>query len=156
MAIVSSSIVEDRQQVDGRRAIRERHTDHAGAIHEFAYLASAGDDVSAVMASRVASIESGLASAEIDRNIVRALDQQSVTTVHCTVAQLRTALREFYKVARGWDVVRMGRFIRFVLNLTDNQLKSVFGVNDAQLVPLKARLDAQVQRYNDVIADAGE
>ena len=56
MRIVSSQIVEDSPQIDGRRWVREVHTDDAGLMHEFAYLAEAASNVSAIMAARAADL----------------------------------------------------------------------------------------------------
>lgn len=69
MPIVASEIVEDAPQRDGRRWVRERHTDHLGAAHEFLYMAEAGTDAAAVMAARVPVIEAMLAEAEIEANL---------------------------------------------------------------------------------------
>jgi hypothetical protein len=55
-AIAQSEIVEDAAQADGRRYIRERHTDSGGELHEFVYLADANQDASVVLANRAAGL----------------------------------------------------------------------------------------------------
>lgn len=61
MPIISSEIVANDLQADGRRYIRERHTDDTGAVHGAYYLAGVGTDHNAVMLARVAGIEAQLA-----------------------------------------------------------------------------------------------
>lgn len=56
MPIVSSQIVEDRAQIDGRRSIRERHVDHAGNEQFVSYLADAVANVAQTMSDRVAQL----------------------------------------------------------------------------------------------------
>jgi len=46
MPIVSSEILEDSQQADGRRLITEKHTDSNGVDHKIVYIVNAGVDVS--------------------------------------------------------------------------------------------------------------
>lgn len=50
--IVSSEIVEDSIQIDGRRQIRERHISSGGTVHEFVWMAEENQDVSAVTSNR--------------------------------------------------------------------------------------------------------
>ena len=49
----------------------------------------------------------------------------------------------------------MGRYIHS-LNLTDNQLKNLFNINDVQLAALKTKLQRYRDRYNEIIAEVGE
>jgi hypothetical protein len=65
MAIVSSTIVEDSRQIDGRRWIRERHVDQLGLEHIVMYLCEAAFDVPTAMAARAIQISADLANAEI-------------------------------------------------------------------------------------------
>lgn len=64
--IVISVVVEDAPQRDGRRYIRERHTDHVGVAHERSYLAEAGQVIDLVASA--ALITTGLMDAEIAAN----------------------------------------------------------------------------------------
>lgn len=47
MSIVSSIIVDDAPQKDGRRYITERHTDHLGKVYDVQYTARVNDDAQA-------------------------------------------------------------------------------------------------------------
>ena len=64
MTITSSEIVANDLQADGRRYIRERHTDDTGDTHDAYYLAKVGTDHNAVMLARVAGIEAQIAETE--------------------------------------------------------------------------------------------
>ena len=66
MPIVSSEIVADDAQADGRRYIREHHTDDAGVVHTFGpVLAPANTNAEAVMLARVPQIEAQIAATVI-------------------------------------------------------------------------------------------
>lgn len=80
MPVVSSSILEDRPQRDGRRSVRERHTDHAGRTHDVTYLAEPGDDVETVMLARVPSVNTSLAEAEFSRLLSHTLGGGTLLT----------------------------------------------------------------------------
>jgi len=66
MPIVSSRLAEDSRQIDGRRWVREQHTDHVGVVHEVVYMVEAGQVVDLV-ASAV-RIDAQLVEAEIAAN----------------------------------------------------------------------------------------
>jgi hypothetical protein len=68
MPIVSSAIVEDRVQRDGRRSVQERHVDHLGGVQDVFYLAEAGADVAAMLPVRAALMDAQVAQAELDAN----------------------------------------------------------------------------------------
>ncbi len=155
MSIVNSVIVENVVQKDGRRSVRERHTDHVGVPHFVNYMAEAGANVNTALAARVAKIEAQLASAEVDDNVQRAMDQLSPVFVHSTVNQFRAELRRRFKDASGWDLVRLGKFVNS-LGLTDPQLTALFGVSGAALTALKAKLVALAAKYDDVIVQVGD
>lgn len=62
MPIISSQIISEVTQADGRISVTERHTDHNGADHDVLYLAAADMDIQAVLSARGAKM-----GAEIDR-----------------------------------------------------------------------------------------
>ena len=66
MSIVSSiAIVDQYTQAGGGRYVIERHTDNAGRVHQVGpYLAPAGFDVDARLASRATELAEQLADAE--------------------------------------------------------------------------------------------
>ena len=156
MSIVSSQVVEDRVQKDGRRAIRERHVDHLGNAYEFAWMAAAGASASAQLAGHASQLETDLAAAETDRNLGNAYDQIMPTIQHSTLVQFRNALRAAFQTATRWEVVRLGKFVNS-LGLSDAQLINLFGVNaGAQLTALKAKLSSLAAKHDDVITQQGQ
>lgn len=158
MSITNSTILEDRVQLDGRRHVRERHTDHLGTQHHVAYMAESGANATTTMTARVAQLESALASSELDENEARATADSGFiapTFQHCTAGQMRARIRELFRTGRSWRVCRIAWYIQ-QLGLTDAQLKAMFGVNDAQLVTLKAKLASLETKYNDVQTQQGE
>ena len=157
MAIVLSEIVDDAPQIDGRRHVRERHTDHVGGLHYVTYLAEAETDAAAVMAGRVAQIEEQLRQAEINANMAKCLNAEldTYTFFHSTADDSLLAIRELFKTATKWELLTLG----WVINekgLSDNKLKALFGVDDAGLVTLKAKLANIAARYEEALALVGQ
>lgn len=137
MPIVSSVIVEDRTQVDGRRSVRERHIDQVDAVQFVAYLALAGVDVAAIMAARVALLDAALIANEIDRNMADVSANGSLAViriVHSTVAQNAAALRAFYATATQEQAVMIGDFLS---TLTNGQLQTAFSLTAGQVTALR-------------------
>lgn len=156
MSIVSSIILEDHAQADGRRAIHEQHTDNLGLLYDVLYLAEAATDAAAMLTTHATNLAVQLQTNEITTNVQRALLQQTWTTNYSTLAQFRAALRAFYQTCSQWDATRIGNFINS-LGLTDTQLANVFGLANPsqQLTNLKNLLSAQATRYAAVSADVG-
>jgi hypothetical protein len=65
MPIKSSTIVEDSPQIDGRRYIREVHTDDVGVEHHVTYLAESKEDVEAILPIRVSQIDEQIAEKQV-------------------------------------------------------------------------------------------
>lgn len=73
---------------------------------------------------------------------------------HSTAAQLRTALRQRFRTARG---IALANLAEFCLTLTNAQLQSLFGVAaGAETTALRARLQAKVDKRDALLAEAGE
>lgn len=64
MPIVSSTHTVGHAQRDGRRYVREVHTDQAGSQHHAEYLAANKTDYAAVMAARAAKIDAVIVETE--------------------------------------------------------------------------------------------
>ena len=67
MHIVASQITEDAPQADGRRYVREVHTDSGGTQHQFTYLANADFDANAALAARAVGLPNAILRAAEDR-----------------------------------------------------------------------------------------
>ena len=52
--IISFEIIADSTQIDGRRHIREQHTDSAGHVHEFCWMAEPEQDTAPILSARAA------------------------------------------------------------------------------------------------------
>lgn len=159
MSITASLIVEDRAQKDGRRSVRERHTDHLGVQHFWEYLAESGANASTIMAARVVFIETYLREAEINANLSKAyVGQTTFTFQHSTGPQNAARFREEFKAATGFPLTALGYSLETYRNsapLSDTQMKSLFSINDAQLATLKTKLDAMEARFLAAMADVG-
>ena len=157
MAIVSSAIVEDHAQADGRRWIRERHTDQVGLLYEFAWLAAAAQDAPAVMNARVASINVDLIAAEIGRNVADVLANGSLASpriVYGTAAQSFAGLRAAYATATRTDAIMIGDFLG---TLTDGQLQTAFSMTAGQVTTLRtAKLTPAATLAASIRAAAGQ
>lgn len=137
MAIVSSVIVEDSAQRDGRRWIRERHTDQVGQRYEFPWMAAAAQDATAVMNARVASINAGLITNEVARNVSDVLANGSLASpalTYSTAAQSYAGLRAAYLNATRVDAVMIGDFLS---SLTSGQLQTAFSMTSGQVTTLR-------------------
>ncbi|MDP2621473.1 MAG: hypothetical protein Q8P46_15100 [Hyphomicrobiales bacterium] len=138
MPIVSSVISADDAQADGRRYIREVHTDQHGREHVVLYLAPAVWDAEAVMAARVASLDVGLRNGEIANNIAQAFAQGSLAVTsleYSTVAQNGVGFRQAYQTATSFEAMMMGDLLS---TLTDAVLRTAFGITQQQVVTLRA------------------
>lgn len=109
MTIVTSVIISDDVQADGRRDIRERHTDDLGDIYPAHYLGEANTDANAVMLARVPFIE-----AQIEEVLIEATRR----------ANKESALVKTNDYFDGQ---------------TDEELKRDFGYTDGELVEVRAR-----------------
>jgi hypothetical protein len=137
MAIISSAIVEDSRQSDGRRWIRERHTDQIGLVYEFAWMAASGQDATAVMTARVADINTGLIANEIASNIADVAANGSLANPvlnYSTAAANFLVLRAVFGLATQLQAVMVGDFLN---TLSNAQLASAFGITTGQAATLR-------------------
>lgn len=72
---------------------------------------------------------------------------------HSTANQLALELRSRFRDSRD---IRSGRIAQWMLARTDAQLKALFGVNDAQLVTLKQRMQARLDAWTALRNQVGE
>jgi len=137
MTIVSSETVETSVQRDGRRYVREHHTDHLGVIHPRTWLAGAADNLAAALSAYAALLLEILRDREIAANIASILSDGSLATItlqHSTAAQNRAALREAYRTATRVEAVMIGDYLN---TLTNNQLATAFGITTGEAATLR-------------------
>lgn len=108
----SSTIIEDRVQIDGRRHVTERHVTDAGRVIDASYMAEAADNARGRMLARVSEIEARIAQEAADtreRNLVDAAN---------------------------------GRLAAYVRDAFDLEVKTRTGMTDAELAALRRSLSA--------------
>ena len=140
MSIATSVILWDQRQVDGRRYVRERHTDHLGAMHHVDYLAEFGQDVNAGLVASGTRIEAQLAESDVARFLGEAqtLGHLATPTVqHATLAQVQAGLREAFRQTTGEPAAGLGAWLN---TLTNARLQALFGLDAAQVLLLRTRL----------------
>jgi len=154
MSISNSTIVEDRVQVDGRRHVRERHTDHLAATHDVPYMAEAGANATTTMNNRVASIEAQLKQNEIDANLAKALNGETGTFTfqHSTAGENLTALCDMYKLLTKWELITVAHVLHHQ-NLTNQQITNNFGFSGAAIQTFLNKLATNDTRYHDILAE---
>lgn len=158
MAIVNSQIVEDSPQADGRRHVRERHTDHVGGIWRVAYMAEESADVNATMAARVPVLEAQIKAGELERAIEFALQDGpgvSPPLNWSTNTEFGLALRERYKISTQRDAYRIGWYVD-QFNLSDVQLRNFFGLTNGQVAAARAKLEDFAAKYETLLTSKGE
>lgn len=156
--IVSSVATADAvAQKDGRRHVREVHTDSLGATYEFTYLAEVGADTAAIAAARAPGILPGVQRRELSQTIAGNLSLASIR--YSTAAELRAAIRALYKDARGRELARLATWIANRIDageVTDAQLQAAFAITAPQWATLKARMQTLRTEFADLEAAAGQ
>jgi hypothetical protein len=158
MPIVASIVLEDAPQVDGRRWIRERHTDQVGVQHFRAYMVAAGVNVPATFPATVAILDPQLKVDEFNVNLVLIFEKGDLATPvwqHLTIAEAGTPMRNAYKAATREQSYALGAFLD---TLTNVQLANMFGYGNpsAQLTNLRNNVTAKRAQWHDYIAAVGE
>ncbi len=153
MAIVLSEIIENSVQIDGRRWIKERHTDSIGIRHFITYLANSNFDYNAALSARIANLEESLKLNEIQKNYQAILSDTPLTFNHVTLNEFSTAIRIIYMAARGEEACRLSKWM---LERTDAQLRSIFNIVQGQVAALRTRLQTKVDKLSAVLAESGE
>lgn len=137
MSIVSSVIASTNIQKDGRKWVREVHTDQVNVQYVRNYLAQAADNLTTALAAYAVILASDINRAEIATNVASVLANGSlatVTTVYSTIAENRAALREAYRNLTRVDATMIGDFLN---TLTDAQLASIFNITTGQAATLR-------------------
>src|ERR1039458_6149732 len=108
MPIVSSTIIEDAPQSDGRRWVTERHVDQLGIEHLVPYMAAAPTNTEPIMAARAIQIGADLAAAEVAANVAAVILAGKfavITLNYSTAAQGFAALRAAFPSMTMTNVV---------------------------------------------------
>jgi hypothetical protein len=127
MTIVSSVIASDQAQRDGRRWIRELHTDNVSLVHEINYLTLANADANSQLTADALIVEANIEAAEIAVNLIQIETFGSlatITTIYATLSQTITAARAAFLTSVGVIAVNLGDWFN---TLTFVQLQTAFG-----------------------------
>ena len=159
VTIVSSAIVVNNPQADGRSVVREQHVDSIGNNYYIDYIADISVNTATHLAASATSlgvsVPAQLAATEILANITAVLSIGSLavpTFVYSTVAQNVAALRAAYKVATKTDAIMIGDFMN---TLTSAQLQSAFGFTPAQVTALQPTFAAAATQATAIRAAVG-
>ena len=151
MAIVSSSVLGDTVQADGRRSIRLQWVAHTGEMVTRGGLVPAGFDTSAALAAGNSDALASLAAKEYSTALAAILSGVGVTAVlaslqHSTVRSiLKSLLRELMKADDPRIVIGLKPVALHInATYTDNQVKSELGITQSKLNAYKARVRAVV------------
>lgn len=158
MPIVSSVHTVGHAQRDGRRYVREQHTDHLGVVHVFEYLWDGLADRDAISLARAARLATNLAVQEYVARVTE--DGWAGVLQHQTAAEFAAKLRAEYRISTrerlcylAWWLLRRiaeGTF-------TDNQVRNAFGMTVQQYTTFKTeKLIPAHDRWAGVLAAEGE
>jgi hypothetical protein len=138
MSIVSSIIAATDTQKDGRKWIRELHTDQVGVQYVRTYLAGGADDTAAALAAYAVILAANITASEIAANLSAVLTAGSLavpTFVYSTQSANLTALRAAYLISTRTEAIMIGDFLS---SLTDGQLQTIFAMSAGQVTTLRS------------------
>jgi len=156
MPIISSQVIEDSVQHDGRRWIRERHIDQLGLFYERVYMVESNVIIANGFPAIVALLNNQLIDTEIEMNFKRIYasgDLAVVSIQYATLADIQAALRAAYKTIVREQAFALGAFFN---TLTNTQLGTLFGVSGGALSSLRTRLTTKASQWAEYIAAVGE
>lgn len=151
--IVNSIILEDRSQVDGRRHICERHTDHLGLHYCYAYMAASGFNASQALADRVATLNAALVTQDLEKAYRTVLAGGTPTLTYATLDEAGTYLRGLYPTLTGEPACRVSVWL---LAQTDTRLRNMFNMTQQQVNNLRTRLTTRSNALTTMLSQTGE
>lgn len=136
-ATLTSVILSDAVQKDGRRLITELHTDQYGVSYPRGYMCAALFDAVSQLSADATQLIADLAAGEINTNVNAVISLGSLaspTLQYSSATQNFAALRLAYATATQTQAVMIGDFLN---TLTDTQLQNAFGLTAAQVTTLR-------------------
>jgi hypothetical protein len=149
-------IIIGHAQIDGRRYVREIHSDAQGVIADLEYLAAIGADTNAIAAARSTEIVETLARSEAKRMVE--IDAAPVLRFQ-TGAQFLVRLRSLYRGARRERCAKIAAWIIHRLDagdVTAAQLRNVFNLTVQQWNTLETKLRALASSIAAIESAEGE
>jgi large-conductance mechanosensitive channel len=154
--IITSIVLWDQPQTDGRRYIRERHTDQLGVVQFRDYLAAVGVVIADGFPAIVALLNQALIDQEIQRNLAEIYEKGQLAVVrvqYASAAENGAAARLAYKTATREQVMALGAYLNTLSNVT---LGNLFGLAGAALTAFRTRLQTKATQWAEYLAQAGE
>jgi len=108
------------------------------------------------MSARSVQLASDLVIQELASDLSSVLtygDSATVTRSYCTVNQLTTMARAFYRDATKENAVAMGAYLS---TLTDNQLQNAFSLTASQTALLRTKVTSAVAIWHSIQSEAGQ
>lgn len=157
MSITSSVYSTGHEQRDGRRYVREEHTDHLGVLHVFEYLWDGLADRDSIMGARAVRLAHNLAVQEYVERV--SFDGWTGPLQHQTAAEFANKLRFEYRESKRERMCELAWWlIRRIAegSFTDNQVRNAFGMTVTQYNAFKTRLQAAHDRWAALLLAEGE
>ena len=159
MSITSSVVTVEHAQVDGRRWVREVHSDAIGVAQIVDYLgaSNAATTAQGIANARVAGLNVQLADAEAQAKI--ADDRNPVPFRWQTAGEFLDWLRAVYRNLSREQLARLATWITKRLDdgsVTATQLRNAFGLTAGQWTTLEAKMRALRAHWEAVDAAAWE
>jgi hypothetical protein len=133
--MIASKIVSDTAQTDGRRMIREKHTDDFGTVQFIDYVAERDFDAEQALQDRHAYIEDQNVQADLEKSV-----ETLELPTKASLLEFILKVKELYLLAEGFEVARLATFLvsRGEFEITELRL-------DFNKIQAEAALYKQVQ-----------
>ena len=159
MSITSSVVTIEGSQIDGRRWVREVHSDAQGVAQITDYLGASNvaTTAQATADARALLLNVSLADAEFAAKTL--VDRSPLPLRFQTTAQFIARIRAAYGRLSKVDLARLAAWIlNRILDgtVTDTQLQNAFGLTAGQWTTLKTKMQTLVANQVAVDAAVGE
>lgn len=159
MAITSSVVTVEGAQIDGRRWVREVHSDAQGIAQIVDYLGAsdAASTAQSIANARALVLNALLADGEVGTKT--AIDGNPLPFRWQTAAEFLDRLRALYRNLSRDDLARLARWITRRIDagdVTTTQLRNAFGLNTTQWTTLETKMRTLRADIETVDAAVGE
>lgn len=159
MSITSSIVTIEGPQIDGRRWVREVHSDAIGVAQIVDYLGPNNVATTAQATATARALVLNVTLADVEFAVKILVDVSPLPLRWQTAAQFIARIRAAY---RNFNKADLARLAKWVLNrildgtVTDSQLQNAFGLTSAQWTALKGRMQALATEQTAIDAAVGE
>lgn len=143
-------------QADGRKYVTYAFLTDAGETFSETSLQAVDFDANASLVAQGVRWDAMLSISEISANveIVASANNAAFSFKYSTVNQARAAVRQAFKNESGRRLHVIANWLN--VNLTDNQLQTLFGLTAPQTATLRTKLQAASTRLAAFDAEAGQ